>query len=176
MRFEAKHQFGKELAPTVQNFKNICKTIAERTQIELAHSLISDKLFTSDYIIANCTSSLLSSLEPKLIGCITEAIGLAEYDEVAVATGILIGHYQFKPGSCAVLRCEEAIRVFGQLCVILSVGNRIYFVCKEFKTLSYVAYFHSFSVEASNTHSVLLSSDVKDYHHLGVHKISFLWC
>ena len=35
MRFEAKHRFGKEVSSVCRNFKNICKSIASRTQQKL---------------------------------------------------------------------------------------------------------------------------------------------
>jgi len=91
MRFEAKHRFRKELASTVRNFKNICKTIAQRTQIELAHSILTNSLFTYDHVVTSCSSVLLSTLESDLVTCINQNVGLCSSDEVFVVQSVLIG-------------------------------------------------------------------------------------
>jgi len=173
MRFEAKHRFGKELASTVRNFNNICKTIAERTQIDLAYSLMGNRLFAAEDLVVNGTSALLCSLEPQLAECIQDGIGLSQYDEVHVSNSILIGHYQFKAGSCVVLRCKEGVPVFGQLSVIISVANINYFVCREFETVDYVEHLHAFSVRLIDTHVITATKQLKDHHPLGVHKVDF---
>jgi hypothetical protein len=84
MRFEAKHWFGKELASTVRCFKNITHTIAKRTQMELAHSLLNNKLFAVDRVITNCTSLLVQSLETDVAKCLCDASGLTSSDEIDV--------------------------------------------------------------------------------------------
>lgn len=46
MRFEARHNFFKELARISRCFKNICKTLAKRCQFALASASMHEKLFT----------------------------------------------------------------------------------------------------------------------------------
>jgi hypothetical protein len=129
MRFEAKHRFGKELASTVRCFKNITYTIAKRTQMELAHSLLNNKLFISDSVVGNCTSVLVQSLEPALAQCLCEFSGLNTSDEVDVVSSGLIGHYHFKPGCCAVLRCLDGVPEFGEILLIVALGSSIFCCC-----------------------------------------------
>lgn len=173
MRFEAKHRFGKEIASVVRNFKNICKTVADRTQMELAHSLLNNKLFVAEHEVVNCAPALLCTLDNDLAVCISEGIGLCHSDEVNIASAVLIGHYRFKPGSCAVMRSEEGCPVFGEVLVIVSVDGIIYFVCDEMQTVGYFEHFHAFEVELSDKPKLILkkSTDLKDHHPLCVHKV-----
>jgi hypothetical protein len=171
MRFEAKHRFGKELASTVCNFKNICKTIAERTQMELAHSLLTKTLFRTDHVVVSCSAAPVSCLQPELATCICEQIGLNQYDEVYFASSVMIGHYRFMPGSCAVLKCEDGVPTFEEVSIIVSVAECIYFVCNTFRTVDFVQHVHAFSVKVTENYVATLSTSLKDYHPLGVHKV-----
>ena len=173
MRFEAKHRFGKELASTVRNFKNICKTVAERTQMELAHSLLSNKLFVAEQEVVNCGPALLCTLDNDLAMCICDGIGLSYSDEVNIVSAVLIGHYRFKPGCCAVLRSEEGCPVFGEVLVVVAVDKFIYFVCDEMKTVDYFEHFHAFEVKHADKPKLTLqkSTDIQDHQPLCVHKV-----
>lgn len=170
MRFEAKHRFGKALASTILNFKNICKTIAHRTQMELAHSLLNNMLYRSERVVVSCSSVLLNMLDHELSCCISTGIGLSSCDEVHIANSVLIGHYQFKPGCCTVLRCEGR-PIFGELLIIVAIDSGIYFVRNEMKTLDYFAHFHSYRVELSGKLVIQNSNTLKDPHPLCVHKV-----
>jgi len=170
MRFEAKHRFEKELSSTVRNFKNICKTIAERTQMELAHSLLNNHLFISEHTVVNCTFALLNTLDQDLSACICESIGLNCSDEICLSSGVLIGHYKFKPGCCVLLRSEEGCPIFGELINIVVVDKTIYFLCNEMTTVNYVEHFHAYQVEQNGKLVIVKSTSLKDHHPLNVHK------
>jgi hypothetical protein len=166
MQFEAKHRFSKELASTIRNFKNICKSIADRTQITLAHSLLNNKLFTSEHVVVNSTSVLLSTLEPDLCACISNQVGVGYSDELNIVNSVLIGHYYFKSGCCVVLKTEEGCPVFGKV-----IATTVCIICEELKTLAFVDQFHAYHVESSGNLVAHQSHSLKDYHPLCMHKI-----
>lgn len=94
--------------------------------MDLAHSLLNNKLYTSEHVVLNCTSVLLYALEPRLSACISEGIDLTCSDEVYVVNTLLIGHYRFQLGCCAVFRSEEGLSVFGEVTVTAAVDSNIY--------------------------------------------------
>ena len=172
MRFEEKHQFGKELASTVHNFRNICKTIAERTQMELAYSLLTDNLFTSAHVVTSCSSVLLSTLESDMVTCIRRNISLCSNDEVSVVHSVIIGHYYWQPGCCGVLKCEDGQPTFGEIVMMIAVDKDIHFIFEEFNTTDYVEHFHAYCIEYSGVLVVHQSTDLKDHLPLSVHKVT----
>ena len=117
--------------------------------------------------------ALLCTLDNDLAMCICDGIGLSYSDEVNIVSAVLIGHYRFKPGCCAVLRSEEGCPVFGEVLVIVAVDRFIYFVCDEMKTVDYFEHFHAFEVKHADKPKLTLqkSTDIQDHQPLCVHKV-----
>jgi len=55
MRFESKHYYFTRLTRVVNNYKNICSTLAQRHQMQLAYHLASDNAFLEHNVSMSCT-------------------------------------------------------------------------------------------------------------------------
>lgn len=85
MRFEPKHQFGKEIAGVMRNFRNICKTIAMRNQQSLAYSLLTNKLYGPSEQTGSWSTDVVSNLNEMVAECLCNNLSLTPSDEVNVS-------------------------------------------------------------------------------------------
>ena len=171
MRFEAKHRFGKELASVVRNFNNICKTIATRTQIALAHDLMSNNLYSAMERLGSCTVELIGNLKNAVGAAICEAISLEIQDEIFIAKSFHFGHYKIKPGCYVIHSMIDGVPQFGCIELIFTTVHDTYFVCRQSRTLYFDEHFYAFAVAETTKLSVIISNSLKDYHPLVRHEI-----
>lgn len=80
MRFEARHNFFKEIGKVSRNYKNICKTLAKRFQYALACLFMSGQLHPPLESSGQSEEIIVASLPSDIICCIIEALGLCRYD------------------------------------------------------------------------------------------------
>ena len=173
MRFEAKHRFGKELSSSVRNFKNICKTIANRTQLSLAASLMSNNIYVLLETLRYCISEKLCNIDDEVSYAVSISLKLEMQDEIFVANSLSFGHYKIKPGCFLIISLDSGLPQFGKLLKIISVSKKIYFVFKLLLTLHFDDHFYSFVVSKTSTVEVVLSRNLKDYHPLAKHSVIF---
>ena len=151
MRFEAKHRFGKELSAVVRNFKNICKTIATRNQLSLAHDLMSHNMYSPLEQLGSGSVEILVNIDENITAIICESLSLEIQDEIYIANSYNFGHYQFKSGSYAIVAVSEEGLEFGKVEMIISFMKCTYFVCRLMRTLYFDEHFHAFAVAETLT-------------------------
>ncbi len=61
MRFEARHNFFKQLSHIICNFKNICKTMAFRNQMKLCYCFLTDSIFSTNTELGSGHGSFLAA-------------------------------------------------------------------------------------------------------------------
>lgn len=118
---------GKCVAGVVKTFRNICKTIATRTQLSLANDLLSGNLFKSLVQVDQCTLENISNLKNDISCAVCSALSLNTADEVYIASAVRIGHYDFEPGNIVVKSIVEGQPLFGQIeSIIVSADVTFY--------------------------------------------------
>jgi hypothetical protein len=91
MRFEARHNFSKEVARINRCFKNICKSMAKRTQMSLASSLMHQILFAARNFAGPCDDTVVCNL-PSECSVAVQKLGLSPMDCVYNCSWFAIRH------------------------------------------------------------------------------------
>ena len=177
MRFEAKHQFAKTAMKSTFCFKNVAKTIAKRTQLELAYSAFTDSLYRFVVETGPGSWSVLASLDADVANLITADIGLQREDEVYIANWLRIGHYKFLPGAAVVIDVVEGIPTFGRIHVLFSgVDNStLYIVIEVLEVVCFDRHVYSYHITAKSDSSLKLiqPADLYDVHPLSVQTVVY---
>ena len=171
MRFEAKHRFGKEVSSVCRNFKNICKSIATRTQYKLANDLLNQSLFKPLETIPVASAVVIHTLPQEVAEAICTFLRLESQDEVYVASSCQFGHYYIKPGCYVVVGVVDSQPQFGQVQLVLVLADVIYLVYKLYKTLGFDEHFFSFVIEEQSHVRVIALPSLKDQHPLAAYDI-----
>ena len=122
MRFEAKHRFAKKLASVKRNFKNICKSIAYRTQLRLADCLFSKSIFTKYVELDNGNIEVVGNSQHEIRNLICASLSLNVYDDVYVAQSVWFGCYKIKCGCILYIATEENYPKFGEVISIIKIS------------------------------------------------------
>ena len=177
MRFEAKHQFAKMAMKSTFCYKNVAKTIAKRTQLQLAYSAFTDSLYQFLLESGPGSWSVLASLDADVASLITANIGLQCEDEVYVANWMRIGHYKLSPGAAVVIGVVEGIPTFGRIRVLFSAVDCItlYIVIEVLEVVCFDRHVYSYQITARSDLSlkVIQPADLYDVHPLSVQTIVY---
>ena len=111
MRFEGRHNNFKKLARIVDNFKNIAKTLAERNQASLCHSLSSGDVLNLVTQVGPGSSQPIITLERSEE--IADTLGCSRYDEVFCTTWVDVDGTKYKVGMTVLLEYNEDGATFG---------------------------------------------------------------
>lgn len=146
LRFEAKHQYFKNIAGTSCNLKNIAKTLARRHQMrqcwEQANSNYLGKKFmltadTRDVPLHSLPGSLARALQCKLGENVTP-------DHVIKTKSITVDNVAYKTGSCLVIETAHAedIPAFLKIYHIFGVLGNWYLCGKILRPSSFNSHLH----------------------------------
>lgn len=175
MRFEAKHNFFKQVARVIHCFKNICRSLAKRSQLALASTVMTKTLFTSLTTIGPAVATLICSLADSISVALCDDLHLSQADSIYVVTWVKLGHYTLRP-KCIILSSTcEGIPQYGVIHHIISVAGILYLVVERFITKYYDEHFHAYALEYS--HKPVLScvglEGCKDHVPLNCHSIVY---
>jgi hypothetical protein len=171
MRFEARHNFFKELALISRYFKNICKKLANRAQFSLTSSLMLQKLFSVKQDIGPCIDILVSNL-PTAVSSALQNEGLSEMDCVHICKWISVGHYRIQVDNCIVYKVVDEYPVFGTVRAIVYFAERGYFALQVWKTLNYDAHFRLYTVQSTYSFVCCAITIIRDHHPSVTHTIT----
>ena len=112
MRFEARHNFLKELGRIIRCYKNICKTLAKRFQFSLASLLLSGQLHSSLEYAGPAKEIIIELLEPEIAQCVMSSLKLCSQDTIFTLKYVEIGYHTFKEESIGVIDVINGIAVW----------------------------------------------------------------
>lgn len=165
MRFEARHQILKDMARNSHRFKNICRTLAIRSQIGLAYKFLNDEFGKGKYGVGPAEEVLINALDDEIAKSICNDLKMCGQDSVFDLSRIEIGHYCFKPHAVSVWAVTEGIPKFGIVNKIISVEQTVYFIMELLETTHYDEHFHSYAVKySSNKVHICCALDSLKYH------------
>ena len=162
MRFEARHNFFKELARITRCYKNICLTLATRFQFALSSSIQSGRLIPPLQHNGPSTEIVLYSL-PEISDIICKALNMCRQDFVYILNWVQLGHYKFKLNPIVLVSVCNGLPTFGSINKILAIEGNIYLILKELVTLHYDEHFHAFAVGRMDTLSLVALQKLRDH-------------
>jgi hypothetical protein len=126
MRFEAAHQYFKQLSRRVKNFKNISATLSQRYQAKKCYEHAANSLLLSGTVTPCSQKSVrLSQLPVKLVQLLKERNGTPTSDVMYSVKALVVNGQTFRVGSAVVYDVvnAEEIPQFVSIRYIFSVGS-----------------------------------------------------
>jgi hypothetical protein len=163
MRFEARHNFFKELGRISRCYKNICKTLAKRFQFSLAFNLMTEQLHPPLERVGTSTEVTVFSLSADIVQLITDTLRLSNQDTIFTLKSVDVGHYTYREGCVVILSVNNATPEFGSVIKIFNVDRKNYLVIKKFQTCHYDDHFHAYVITQSNQLQIVLLNCLKDF-------------
>ncbi|CAN7985683.1 unnamed protein product, partial [Ixodes pacificus] len=152
MRFESKHQYFKDVARKLHNFKNIAHTLAVRHQyleMYLATQV------TSEHIVTTGCRSILFEHLPEMLRLHIVEHGLARDNAVAL-NSVTIDGFAYSEG-CALVQTvtEDDHPQFVQVCELFCVNKKILVLAQVLETIEFNEHFHVYVVRVTTEWVVL---------------------
>lgn len=175
MRFEAAHQYFKQIARRVQDFKNITPTLAKRHQAKKCFELSSNILLLSGSLPPVAQKQMsVKQLPADLVQVLAAQTGyMIGVDEVVSPTksvsvqglNIKVGAYMMHD----VVSVEE-VPVFVHIKCILSVRGGWY-VCGMLQhPAHFVSHLHAYAIVSNKHYVVLRASEMRDFQSLSAYQ------
>ena len=146
LRFEGKHQALKQHLATSKNYKNVCKTIAEKHQQWKAEKLRSDDFF-----------SWKDSFSPSRIH--------EHSDGVAGSTNVVIRGTAYRSGDVVAVTEGDDVQ-FGAIVYVQRAHDGYSFVCKRLQVIEFDNHVGAFYVTKTEDEVVIKHGELADYHPL----------
>ena len=137
MRFEAKHNFFKRLAHITCNFKNICKTMAQRHQMYQCYRFCAkEHIDTSSLEVGHGEVSLLTLEENCELVC--SALNIDCYTDIFLATWVKCYGVTYKPGMCVITDVtEEGWPEVWKILYLAIIEGDLHCVAERWKTICF---------------------------------------
>ena len=168
MRYEAKHFVFKKYAQMLCNFKNICKSLATKHQIQQCLNFAFCPTFSSKPSISEGSFEKLEDLHFHIV--VQQALGLDLSCEVFLPRHATVNNTVYKSKLCVslspLMENEGDLQMFGQILKLMMHENKLYLIVNAFCTELFSEHFHSFVVSSPSQDRLLCIAydSLKDYH------------
>ena len=176
LRYERKHQFFKRLTHNICNFKNICKNLAIRHQVNEYFNW-KDDIPIKQNIFPCCKQGFVSdsliSTNEKYRSCFSESECLQSSNAVIMGT-----RYGWNDVLILDVDHENSYPKFVLIQKVLICEPRVFFSCFELKTVKYQEKSRSYCVSINYQAGLVLVAfdDPFDFHPLSLHKCAVVDC
>ena len=146
MRFEAKHNESKRLCSVVCCFKDICKTVVYRHQLNQCVRIAAGNHAVYEVIVEKVQVCTVNEL-PEAGNILSSISGLQRFDDVSHAESLHVCGTEYRsnmvivvnmgdePSFCRIIRC------------LVVTDNAVYFVCHNLVVKYYDSHLHAYAVE-----------------------------
>ncbi len=171
LRFEAKHNYFKEIANRTKNRKNLCKSLAEHHQYQqcLCHTAKSflqgsETLQTTHgrlYPVRMLKNAVQDLLLPHLGG----------NENVYQATTVTVNGTRYTTSCCVVYGYADDEYLFGRVSDIFVIGGMEYLLLDILITEEFNREVHCYIVSETSEVKLCRVSQLQDYHPLGLYSL-----
>ncbi|PIK38618.1 hypothetical protein BSL78_24528, partial [Apostichopus japonicus] len=148
MRYEAKHDYFCEIADNCRNFKNICKTVGKRHQINEMYNFNSKQSLETFYVGPGAETTVSNLLSDCIDSVVSKVPDATLVTEVFDTNWVKLGGTEYKRHHILCYDMDD-VPLFGQVKHILIYKDIVYFVLIVWSTLFYKSLFHGFAVKES---------------------------
>lgn len=147
MRYEAKHNFFKDIMNKYHNFNSVAQTLAEQHQRFMYNKWrLNTDVFT---LLLEYTGKKITSLFSILIKYGLPRDAVQDMPVISVCGGLKYGH-KYRPGFFVLQNVEQDIPTFYRILEIFIVKNIPYCLGEQFRTLEFDSSFHAYRIEKCN--------------------------
>jgi len=162
IRFEAKHNESKRLCSIVCCFKDICKTVVYRHQLNQCVRIAAGN--NAVYAIEIEKVKVCTVIElPKAATILSCISGLHQFDDISVTDCVNVCGTEYRSNMVLVVEAEDE-PVFCRIvrCLVVT-NNTVYFVCQNLLTKYYDSHLHAYVVETGTGVRVVNHRCLKHY-------------
>ena len=171
MRFEAKHNFFKRVSHITCNFRNICKTMAYRHQMQLCYHFLSGSVLSHTTEVGPGPSTFLSTIDgfKEIQNDLTD---FPVFSEVLLPAWVTFKGTKYRPGMTVFLSYDsDGEPQFGLIKSIILLSQMTHtpttkFVIQKWETKGFERHFHAYSVTQTQTLAAVDPSKLLDHHTL----------
>jgi len=163
IRFEAKHGFLKKIVHQVMNFKNICSTLANRHQLWQTYLLSDGNYFKNSLECKGPSRLLIDLLSPVQQHVIKKR--LPTISEIADNEEIRVFGQLYRPGMFVAHGFAHGHPDFCRIDQILSVDEKIFFLCTHFES-AYCYHYRAYDIFETLKCHFLLYSELSSFYPL----------
>jgi len=170
MRFESKHAYFSRLAKVVNNFKNLCSTLAVRHQLKQAYCQSSESGFLEQEIVLARTVVVHQENLPADICSLLVMSGIRVTDPFHLCRFVVISGITYYKSMYVVVSCINDDIVFGHIQGIYVQDMTPRFVLHICNS-TYSSHFGAYAVEPIQRRAVLTKDSFMDYYPLTAYLI-----
>jgi hypothetical protein len=141
MRFESKHGEAKKLAVVNCNFKNTCKSIAQKHQLKLSYRFMKKDAFQNDDLVVGTGSTV------EIDACNTEHRAVALHGIVVTqyhAKWLILNGIKYSSNKAVIMGVVDDMSSFGILQEIYVNSSRnVNFLVQDTVTICFQSHFHA---------------------------------
>ena len=169
LRFEGKHSFFKKVIRHIMNFKNVCRSLAERHQLYQAYLLSQPTYLRVDYDYTSCSEVHVDMLSDNVrLLCSTR---LSQNQQSVMQTlCVKINGMDYKPGLAVASGSKYGLPSFAVISMIIVDSRQVDFVCRN-TCAWYIECLRAFELQGTETYVMLQPSDLADYYPLAVYTL-----
>ena len=165
MRFESKHAYFSRLAKVVNNFKNLCSTLAVRHQLKQAYCQSSESGYLEQDIVLSHTVVVHKEDLPAHICSLLVTAGIRVTDAFHQCRFVVISGITYYRTMYVVVSCVNDDIVFGRIQGIYVqdlIPRFLLHICHS----TYSSHFGAYTLESVQKHVVLTKDRFMDYYPL----------
>jgi len=167
IRFEAKHNEAKRLCGVVGCFKDICKTVVHRHQINQCVRIAAGNCASYEVTVQKVEVCPVNEL-PEADSIMSSVAGLQRFDDISHAAFVSVCGTEYRknmvivvdvgdePSFCKIVRC------------LVVMNNRVYFVCQDLRIKYHDDHMHAYVVEQGDSVRVVEQRCLKHYEPLSI--------
>lgn len=152
MRCEGKHADFKKLAMNIGNFRNICKTLADRHQMKQATRFLLMRGLPNQEILVPCSCECISLNGIKDGQKISDCLGrYGLYREIFTTETVVVNSVKYEVGDIIAHHSDQLFPVFVKINkIFLTDVQACHFFCTEMETVSENLHFQAYEVTESD--------------------------
>lgn len=167
MRFESKHSYFKNCVRHLQNFKSICKTLAERRQLLQAYRCAGE-YFAVNIKVKQAIPLHVDTYTDGVRDCILR-IGGSPADQITYE--LIFRGTTYKTGNYLVIGFDGSSLKFGEIVfVLVRTNSEAYFVMQVHKSVFNTdLHVHSIDFREEKSYTCIKSENILDYYPLSAY-------
>ena len=176
MRYEAKHNFLKKHAHVIGNFKNICKSLALKNQLNHCCYFSKSRDYSDILEVGNGTSEEIQNLPFSSI--LQETLGsYTGGKSVFIAKAVKVSHVLFRPKYFICYSEENDLPKFGRITHLVVADRVLAFIVSDYVTCHFDASYRAYAIIPSY-HTTWRCVLHKDLRHVFAYNIKkpFAYC
>lgn len=175
MRYESKHLYFKKVAQVMNNFKNVCYSLAKRNQLRQCWEWNTSTQFETDTVPHTTTKINAEELPEHVLTYLRNLqTVLTDEDELWMTKALLVDTVRYCIGDFLIIDLLEGeqIPLFVQVLKILHFRSSWFLVAKIFATVAFSSHLHAYHVEETDDTVILKPGDEIDFHPLDCYQCS----